>query len=123
MKWAAVCVAMVLATAGCSGGPDGPDPEAFCETWEADTGQIPEDSGQWKAHAETWEDLAILAPEDISDAVKTYSEAIGKVAETADGGEDWDLIYEEPGTSAAYDEIAAWTSEHCMEGGGYFPGG
>ena len=41
----------------------------------------------------------------------------------AEGSQNFDDIYNEPGTSKAYDDIAAWVSDNCDSEGGYFPGG
>lgn len=118
-------LALVAALAACGGGSDepsasGPDPEAFCAKHASDTGQIPENEEQWGDYADAYEELAILAPSDVQPAVETFATGVGKVAE---GSQNFDDIYNEPGTSKAYDDIAAWVSDNCDSEGGYFPGG
>jgi hypothetical protein len=111
---------MLLASGCGDDAPTGPDAQAFCETWAADTGQIPEDSGDWDAYADAYDELAVLAPDDVRSDVETLAAAVRKVAE---GSQVFDDIYNEPGTSEASDAYRVWTSEHCNDDGGYFPGG
>ncbi len=111
--------AMVFFPACGDDAPSGPDPAAFCETWETETGQIPENSDAWGDYAEAFEDLVVLAPAEIQSEMETLAAATRKVA---DGSQHFDDIYLEDGASKAYDAYSAWTSDHCSDGP-YFPGG
>lgn len=112
-------VVMLFAACG-DDAPSGPDPEAFCETWFADAGQIPENSDAWGVYAETFEELAALAPADIKPEMETMATSIRKVA---DGSQNFDDIYLEEGVTEASEAYRVWTSQNCSDGGGYFPGG
>ncbi len=111
--------ALLLLPACGDDAPSGPDPEAFCETWTADTGQIPENADAWGAYAEAHEELAALAPGDIKPEVEKIAAAVRKVA---DGSQNFDDIYLEAGVSEASDTYRIWTSENCAEDGGYYTG-
>ena len=118
---AVLLAAIMMTIGGCSeDAPSEPDPEAFCAKDAAEAGQIPENDEQWGTYADTYEELAELAPDEIRPDVEKMSAAITKVAE---GSQNFDDIYDEAGVSEASDSVRVWTSDNCSEGGGYFPGG
>jgi hypothetical protein len=125
LAWA---IALPLLLGGCSGDPE-PSAEALCERIATDrgndvgVGQIPGSHDEWLDWVESWEEMAALAPPEVKDAIDTIAKSVAKVAENAESGVDYDLLFEDPAYEPALDDYHAWESEVCDGGSGYFPGG
>jgi hypothetical protein len=119
-------IAPLMLFGACGGAPE-PSAEALCERIAEDrsndtgAGQIPGSSDEWKAWVDSWEEMSELAPPEVKDALETIAASVAKVAETADGGEDYDKLFEDPAYEPAQEEFSAWESDNC-DSGGYYPG-